>query len=569
MDFNTEYFFAIKVYDEQENESFISNLDATGMTLGIPQLSYAPTSFSDSLATGGMSTQLLTIANDGMGTLDFSFSNLPSWLSTNPETGRVNAGENTTVEMKFDATGLPGGTHTAAPNLLTNDPAMPSVPINTVLLVTAAPDIAVAPESLDFGPHFTGTTVTEDVMVTNIGVTPLNVSGLSVDNPEFVVDPSGFVLAPSASRVVTVEFNPITIGPISGSLSISSDDPDTPVYTVPLAGEGVDPPVIVVTPTSLSKDLFTGGTATDILTVHNNGGSDLTFEIEIESVETAFRVETRLNIPPAGEYPRGTHAPSIGLAPANGVPTAPSASAPTVSSTGGSSFATNADRSNFVSLNLNLPEVLNAIGPAPDYIWAGDFALGDNSFAYALNDLNQFMQIDTTTGAQTILGTLTPFGGERFTGMAVDPTDGSIYMTSTNVGTSSLYLVDVGTVTATWIGPIGLPGIIAVAVDDQGEMYAHDIVTDELVRIDKTTGTGTAVGPLGYDANFGQGMAFDLVSGQLYLAAFNNATIQAELRIADRTTGATMLVGVLGSTVPGGTNQLGWIGVPVGAAPWL
>ncbi|MCK4773464.1 MAG: choice-of-anchor D domain-containing protein, partial [Candidatus Krumholzibacteria bacterium] len=261
LEFSTKYFFAIKVYDEQENESFISNLDAMGITLGIPQLSYDPTSFSESLATGGMSTQLLTIANDGMGTLDFSFSNLPGWLSTNPESGRVNAGENTTVEMKFDATGLPGGTHTAAPNLLTNDPAMLSVPINTVLLVTAAPDIAVAPESLDFGPQFTGTTVTEDVMVTNIGVTPLNVSGLSVDNPEFVVDPSGFVLAPSASRVVTVEFNPITIGPISGSLSISSDDPDTPVYTVPLAGEGVDPPVIVVTPTSLSKDLFTGGTA--------------------------------------------------------------------------------------------------------------------------------------------------------------------------------------------------------------------------------------------------------------------------------------------------------------------
>ncbi|MCK5407347.1 MAG: S8 family serine peptidase, partial [Candidatus Krumholzibacteria bacterium] len=124
LEFSTKYFFAIKVYDEQENESLISNLDATGTTLGIPQLSYDPTSLRDSHATGGMSTQLITIANVGMGTLDVSFSNLPSWLSTNPESGRVNAGENTSVEMKFDATGLPGGTHTAAPNLLTNDPAM-------------------------------------------------------------------------------------------------------------------------------------------------------------------------------------------------------------------------------------------------------------------------------------------------------------------------------------------------------------------------------------------------------------------------------------------------------------
>ncbi|MCK5618862.1 MAG: hypothetical protein KAJ17_05655, partial [Candidatus Krumholzibacteria bacterium] len=213
--------------------------------------------------------------------------------------------------------------------------------------------------------------------------------------------------------------------------------------------------------------------------------------------------------------------------------------------------------------------MLNTISPALVFIWAGDFASGDNSFAYAVNDMNQFMEIDTSTGTQTVLGTLSPFGAETFTGMAVDPTDGKMYLSSTDVSNSSLYLVDVQAVTATRIGSIGMPGTIAIAVDDQGDMYGHDIVTDELVRIDMTTGAGTPIGSLGYDANFGQGMAWDPVSGELYLAAFNNATFVGELRIADRTTGATTLVGVLGGTTPGGTNQLGWMGIPGGSLPWL
>jgi hypothetical protein len=167
---------------------------------------------------------------------------------------------------------------------------------------------------------------------------------------------------------------------------------------------------------------------------------------------------------------------------------------------------------------LNEPEVLNYIGSAPQFIWAGDFG-GDDAFAYAVNDGNTFMQIDTTSGAQTPLGQIFPFGNETWTGMAFDPTSGLMYATSTDIFASSLYVIDVTVPSATRVGNIGFPGIIALAVDDTGAMFAHDIVTDELVSIDKTTGTGTAIGSLGFDANFGQGMAFDQDSGQLYLAA--------------------------------------------------
>ncbi len=94
-------------------------------------------------------------------------------------------------------------------------------------------------------------------------------------------------------------------------------------------------------------------------------------------------------------------------------------------------------------------------------------------------------------------------------------------------------------------------------------MYGFDLVNDSLMSIDKATGAGTIIGSLGFDANFGQGMDWDSATGQLYLAAFNNGTGQAELRIADTTTGNTALVGALGTP---GISQLGWVAIAAGGS---
>ncbi|MGD8413848.1 MAG: choice-of-anchor D domain-containing protein, partial [Candidatus Latescibacterota bacterium] len=399
-----------------------------------------------------------------------------------------------------------------------------------------------------------------------------SVGSVGTDNADYSVDVTSFDLQPGQSRDVEVTFTPATLGLIPASLTINSNDPDESPVIVELLGEGLDPPVISVDPGSFSDSLYTGETSSRTMTVYNSGNSDLWFDIEPEEsgASGGYAVETRLSVPRSdGDFPRGTAPPSAGLAPRNGIPTSPPSNAPRVTVSDGSSFATESQTSSFVNFNLNVPEVLNSVAPAPDFIWLGDFGPDDNTFVYALNDFDQFMQIDTTTGVQTITGSLTAWGTESFSGMATDPTDGTMYLSSTNVSGSSLYILDPVAVTATRIGAVGFPGIIAIAVDDQGDMYGHDIVTDELVSIDKTTGAGTAIGSLGFDANFAQGMAFDPASGELLLAAFNNSVFEAELRIADRTTGATALVGVLGSTTPGGTAQLGWLGIPDSGVRWL
>lgn len=104
------------------------------------------------------------------------------------------------------------------------------------------------------------------------------------------------------------------------------------------------------------------------------------------------------------------------------------------------------------------------------------------------------------------------------------------------------------------------PGLIAIAVNAQGELYGLDIINDILVRIHKQTAEAAVIGSIGFDANYGQGMDFDEVAGILYLAAFNADTFKPEFRIADIVSGSTELTGVLGN----GTGQLGSLAVAAG-----
>jgi hypothetical protein len=71
------------------------------------------------------------------------------------------------------------------------------------------------------------------------------------------------------------------------SIVISSNDPDSPGVGVSVSGTGMEPPDIAVSPDSLHADLFTGDTETQTLTITNEGGSDLEWDLNISSFSRA------------------------------------------------------------------------------------------------------------------------------------------------------------------------------------------------------------------------------------------------------------------------------------------
>ncbi|KAF0193626.1 MAG: fibronectin type III domain-containing protein, partial [Bacteroidetes bacterium] len=202
----------------------------------------------------------------------------------------------------------------------------------------------------------------------------------------------------------------------------------------------------------------------------------------------------------------------------------------------------------------------------------GDFMNDEDTYMLCAGDWGATLySVDITTGAATLIA---PFSGgfDDVSGMAVDRTTNTMYVSMTNISASQIGTLDVETGAITLIGSstTDAPGLIQIAIDASGQMYGWDIVTDASYMIDKETGTYTQIGSLGFDANYGQGGNFSAEDGIIYLTAFNNSTFQGELRALDVATGGTTFLGVLpqlqctafGVPATGGSGGGG--GVPAG-----
>src|SRR5262249_40022856 len=98
----------------------------------------------------------------------------------------------------------------------------------------------------------------------------------------FTPSASQMTIAPRTSERITINFVPAQATGFSGSLRISSNDPDEAVLQVPLTGTGLIPPEVGLNPASFDETLLSGGRVTRTLTLRNDGGSDLDFAITSE-----------------------------------------------------------------------------------------------------------------------------------------------------------------------------------------------------------------------------------------------------------------------------------------------
>jgi hypothetical protein len=238
------------------------------------------------------------------------------WVAVDPVSGTVPAGTSTEVTVTFDATDRFEGEYRADLVVASNDPVTPEVIVPATLHVTGAPDIEVDPLAIDFGLVFIGANPTSPVTVSNLGTDLLTVSSVTVDHPDYSVDVTAFPLDPGEDQEIQVTFAPSSPGVIDALLTITSDDPDEPTVVISLTGEGVEPPVITISPDVLVEDLSTGETSTQTLTIANDGVSDLEWQIGMEFVTTADKSQYVLT--PPSPNPGGTGSDGEPLPPGRG-----------------------------------------------------------------------------------------------------------------------------------------------------------------------------------------------------------------------------------------------------------
>jgi len=158
--------------------------------------------------------------------------------------------------------------------------------------------------------------------------------------------------------------------------------------------------------------------------------------------------------------------------------------------------------------------------------------------------------------------------GQSIIGMGFGFSSATMYLATSNLGVPpapQLYTLNISTGVATLVGNVtNAPGLLAIAVSCNSEVYGFDVTGDNLVSIDPTTGVGTIVGPLGVNAlSVAQDADFDPETGNLYWTTFNGSS--GELRSVDVNTGNSTLIttwsadlvsfGIFGDCSPSGVGQ--------------
>lgn len=201
------------------------------------------------------------------------------WLTAEPDSGTISAGSSMNITMKFNAAGLSGGEYNADIKISSNDPVTPELIVPAHLTVTDAPAIWTQTDHIDFGEVFLGVTDTFYLEVKNIGSQDLLIFNTAIQPSEYTVYPTFAGIDPGESEIFTVTFSPALVGSYPGTLTLNSNDPLYGSYVINLTGLGVEPPIIVVYPDSLVVGVLPGSTRTEILTISNEGESNLYFNI--------------------------------------------------------------------------------------------------------------------------------------------------------------------------------------------------------------------------------------------------------------------------------------------------
>lgn len=105
---------------------------------------------------------------------------------------------------------------------------------------STAPDIELPASTIDFGLVIVGDTLTMPVEIQNLGVfDTLRVTSVESNNVAFSPNETSVTIPPGSSRVVQLSYTPNVAQQDTGSLAVSSNDPDEPVVYLRLRGRGI------------------------------------------------------------------------------------------------------------------------------------------------------------------------------------------------------------------------------------------------------------------------------------------------------------------------------------------
>ena len=231
--------FSIKVTDSA-NESATQSYSVS-MLAEPDTLSFAPTaglSFGPELVGTASTAQTATLSNNGnSGVVINNVAAGGDFAESNTCGSGLAAGGSCTIKVTFAPSQM--GLRKASITVTDDTAGSPHLLSVSGIGLTSGPNATLSVATLNFGSENVGTTSSPlSITLSNYGTVALSIASLAATANFGETDNCIPGLASGASCTVNVTFRPTTAGPLSGTLSVTDNAPDSP-QVVPLGGTGV------------------------------------------------------------------------------------------------------------------------------------------------------------------------------------------------------------------------------------------------------------------------------------------------------------------------------------------
>ncbi|UCE17118.1 MAG: choice-of-anchor D domain-containing protein [Gemmatimonadota bacterium] len=140
-----------------------------------------------------------------------------------------------------------------------------------------APDIALSDTDYAFGSVLLDATASWTLTIFNEGTIDLTVTGVTTTNTDFMVVAPSFpqTVEAGGDLEVAIRFTPTSLGPITGAITVVSNDSDEGLLSVTLSGTGVTPNIILSAYSHHYSEVILGTSSSWTMKVFNTGTADL------------------------------------------------------------------------------------------------------------------------------------------------------------------------------------------------------------------------------------------------------------------------------------------------------
>jgi hypothetical protein len=273
---------SVSITSNASNSPSTISLSGTGTSAPEPQLSASPAIVNfGNVIVGSNGSQKITLSNSGNASVTITQANATgAGYSTTglslPQT--IVAGGNATFNVVFAPT--TAGAASGSVSLVSNAPNSPlAISLSGTGTAASQPQLSATPTSASFGNVTVGSNASQTITLSNGGnanvtITQANATGAGYSTTGLSLPQT---IAAGGKATFNVMFAPATAGAASGSVSLVSNAPNSPL-AISLSGTGMAASTLLgANPTTLTFGNVTDGSnSSSNVTLQNNGNTNVT-----------------------------------------------------------------------------------------------------------------------------------------------------------------------------------------------------------------------------------------------------------------------------------------------------